>query len=65
MSPSELCQAGLTLYGGWGWQTKLAEDLGVDGSTVRRWISGASPISQQTAVAIRSMVELKLAEEAG
>ena len=65
MSPSELCQAGLTLYGGWGWQLKLAAALGVDGSTVRRWVSGASPISQQTAVAIRSLVELKLAEEAG
>ena len=60
MSPSELCEAGLTLYGGWGWQTRLAEELGVDASTVRRWISGASPISLQTTVAIRGLVRQKL-----
>ena len=44
MTPQELRDAGVKLYGEWGWQTRLAEALHVDGSTVRRWISGAVPI---------------------
>lgn len=43
MTPTELAQAGRELYG-YGWQTKLAEELKVDGSTVRRWVSGAVPV---------------------
>lgn len=53
MKPSELREAGVTLYGERGWQTRLAENLGVDGSTVRRWISGAVPIPNPVAAAIR------------
>lgn len=44
MTPAELSEAGRTLYGKWGWQTRLAAALKVDGSTVRRWVSGAVPI---------------------
>ena len=43
MSPTELAEAGRALYGR-GWQTRMAEALGVDGSTVRRWVSGAVPV---------------------
>lgn len=44
MTSEELREAGIKLYGNWGWQTRLAEALKVDGSTVRRWVSGAVPI---------------------
>ena len=44
MTAEELQKAGVELYGSWGWQTRLAENLLVDGSTVRRWVSGAVPI---------------------
>ena len=52
MTPEELKAAGVELYGGWGWQTRMAEALGVDGSTVRRWVSGAVPIPNPVAAAL-------------
>jgi DNA-binding transcriptional regulator YiaG len=30
--------------GGRGWQAKTAQALGVDASTIRRWVSGAMPV---------------------
>ena len=52
MTPLELRDACIKLYGEWGWQTRLAEALGVDGSTVRRWVSGAVPIPNPAAAAV-------------
>lgn len=59
MTPEELREAGERLYGTWGWQTKLAKELHVDGSTVRRWLSGKVPIPGLAAVAIGLLVRLK------
>ena len=56
MTPDELRSAGEELFGRWGWQTKLAKALGVDGSTVRRWLSGASAIPGPAVVAIEHLV---------
>ena len=56
MTRDELRQAGEQLYGGWGWQTRLAAAIEVDGSTVRRWLSGAVPISGIAAVAINGLL---------
>ncbi len=39
---------------GYGWQTRLAKALGIDASTVRRWVSGALPV-QPGAVAYLDM----------
>lgn len=58
MSPQDLAEAGRALYG-YGWQTRLAEALGVDGSTVRRWVSGAVPIPGPAAAAIRCFLREK------
>lgn len=52
MSADELKKAGRALYGH-GWQTRLAEALFVDGSTVRRWVSGAVPVPGPAEAAIR------------
>lgn len=52
MNPKQLKDAGEKLYG-YGWQTKLAKDLNVDGSTVRRWVSGAVPIPGPVAAAVK------------
>lgn len=52
MSADELKQAGRALFGN-GWQTRLSEQLGVDGSTVRRWVSGSVPVPNPAAAAIR------------
>lgn len=57
MTPQELAEAGRELNDGrWGWQTRLAERLGIDGSTVRRWVSGALPVPNPAAVAIRCLL---------
>jgi hypothetical protein len=38
-----LTEIGEALYGE-RWQTALAQDLGVDGRTMRRWVAGAYPV---------------------
>jgi DNA-binding transcriptional regulator YiaG len=39
MSPKQLSQAALALYGP-QWQTPLARRIGVDARTVRKWAAG-------------------------
>lgn len=39
MTASEFEQAGLALFGK-GWRSPMAEHLGVDKSTIRRWLAG-------------------------
>jgi len=53
MKPKELNEIGVKLWGEWGWQTRMAESLNVDGSTVRRWVSGAVPIPGPVEAALR------------
>ncbi len=57
LTPDELRVVGEELFGRWGWQTRLAEALEVDGSTVRRWVSGAVPIPHPVKHALRLMLE--------
>lgn len=59
MTPKQLSEACVKLYGERGWQTRLAEALGVDGSTVRRWVSGAVPIPNPAAAAIDCFLCMK------
>lgn len=61
MKTSELRKLAIALYGERGWQTRLAEALEVDGSTVRRWVSGAVPIPNPVAVALRCLAESRKA----
>jgi hypothetical protein len=56
MTPDQLRDIGEKLFGAWGWQTRIAEALRVDGSTVRRWISGASAIPGPAEVALELML---------
>jgi len=58
-TPTDLRAAGEALFGAWGWQTRLAEALEVDGSTVRRWLSGAAQIPNPVKVALRLMLEAR------
>ena len=57
LTPKDLAEVGELLFGRWGWQTRLAEALEVDGSTVRRWVSGAVPIPHPIKHALRLMLE--------
>jgi len=56
LSRDDLRIVGEALFGRWGWQTRLAEALEVDGSTVRRWVSGAVAVPQPVKVALRLML---------
>jgi hypothetical protein len=55
VTPDELADAGRKLYG-YGWQTRLAEVLSVNGSTVRRWVSGAVPVPGPVEVAVSGLL---------
>ncbi len=57
MTPDELKIIGEKLFGSWGWQTKLAKALRVDGSTVRRWISGTTTIPGPVTVALELLLQ--------
>ena len=60
MTPKQLSKIGQELYG-YGWQTRLSEALNVDGSTVRRWVSGAVPIPGPVAAAVKCFAERRTA----
>lgn len=55
MKPDELRTLAIQCFGDRAWQTRLAEHLQVDGSTVRRWVSGAVPIPNPASVALRCL----------
>lgn len=57
MNAQELKDALIRLYGKWGWQTKAADALGVDASTVRRWTSGQVPVPGPVAAAVQCFQE--------
>lgn len=59
LSPDDLRIIGEALYGPWGWQTRLAETLEVDGSTVRRWVSGAVAVPHPVKLALRLLLEAR------
>lgn len=57
MTPEELRQAAILLFGERGWMSRLAEGLDVDRSTVSRWFAGL-PIPGPVAAALRSWIAL-------
>lgn len=57
MTPEQLRKIGEQLYGSWGWQTKMAEALKVDSSTVRRWLSGKVTIPGPVEVALGLLIK--------
>lgn len=57
MTPEQLREAGERLYGDWGWQTKMAEVLKVDSSTVRRWLAGKVAIPGPVEVALELLLK--------
>lgn len=61
MTKAQLMTAGIALNGfrAWGWQSHLAEELGVSVSTIHRWASPSdpTPMPEVARVAIRLLVE--------
>lgn len=68
MTPEELTECGVFLYGSYGWMTKLAGALDKNPSTLRRWKSGGEgpgseiPLAERRA--IRALVAQRQAESA-
>jgi hypothetical protein len=56
MSPSELIEIGELLYGA-RWRRPLADLLGVDVATLRRWVSADTAIPQPVALALSLLRE--------
>lgn len=54
MDTEDFKRIGGDLFGN-GWQSRMARALGVDGSTVRRWVGSAIPIPPQIAAYLRML----------
>ena len=63
MTPEQLRDSGERLYGNWGWQTRMAEALKVDSSTVRRWLSGKVAIPGPVEVALELLLKAENKED--
>lgn len=64
MTPEQLREIGERLYGSWGWQTKMADVLQVDSSTVRRWLSGKVAIPGPAQVALGLLLKAEIKDDA-
>lgn len=58
MTPDQLQEAGIYLYGP-HWKGELARMLGINRSTVGRWVAGIVPITGPAAAAVICLVESK------
>lgn len=59
LKPADLRKAAIEMYGERAWQSRLAADLNVDTSSVRRWVSGAVPIPGPVSAAIQCLLREK------
>lgn len=63
MSPEDFSETGRALFGK-GWQTRLSEKLGVDGSTIRRWVGSGMAIPPTASAFLSMMAERQKARGA-
>lgn len=59
MTHKNLEQIGSALYGP-RWQSELARALGVNDRTVRRWVSGETPLPDSVLVELRALVAARI-----
>lgn len=62
MSPSELIEIGERLFGP-QWRKPLADALGVDVATLRRWATARVAVPRVAALAIRLLADRREAKE--
>jgi hypothetical protein len=55
MTPSTLNRIGSALYGAF-WQSRLADDVGVNSRTMRRWLSGEWPMPDTLKDELRQII---------
>lgn len=56
MTPSSFIQIGMKLFGR-GWQTDIAEQLGVAPRTVRRWIAGERSMPEDISLRVHRVID--------
>ena len=57
MTAGDLRIAGIKLFGERpGWQSRLAEAMGYDRSSVTRWLSGSVPMPRHASLLVRYML---------
>lgn len=57
LTAEELRRAGIRLFGeAPGWQSRLAETIGVDRSAVTRWLSASVPVPLYASLLVRYML---------
>ena len=61
MTKEEFRDAGMTLFGTWGWRTRMAKWLQVDVSSVRRWADGQIAVPGPVEAAINAWLRLSAA----
>lgn len=65
LSPEEIREAGMRLFGDRpGWQSRLAETVGRDRSSVTRWLTGGAPPPPDVSLLIRYMLRYGTPETA-
>ena len=63
MTATELRELGKKAYG-WGWQTRLARELGMSVRQVQRYAAGTTPVPAPTARLIEIICHIRTAEKA-
>lgn len=58
MTVEQFRSIGSALWG-WGWQTRMAQKLGLDARTVRHYAGGTSPIPGPVALVLRLLKQLE------
>jgi transcriptional regulator with XRE-family HTH domain len=61
MTPDHLAAIGRALYGA-RWQSDMADALGVDRRTIRRWMAGQNPVPAAADAEMRRLLERRGAE---
>jgi transcriptional regulator with XRE-family HTH domain len=65
LTAEELRRAGIRLFGeAPGWQSRLAETIGVDRSAVTRWLSASVPVPLYASLLVRYMLAFGTPEAA-
>lgn len=65
VTPDELRRIGMSLFGeGAGWQSRLAEAMGYDRSSVTRWLAGQVPMPRHASLLLRYMERYGLPDDA-
>jgi hypothetical protein len=65
MDRQDFIEQGAAMYGGHGWKTRLAADLGVHRKTIHSYTSGDTPIPRRVELAMETLRASRVREIEG